>query len=166
MKNKRAPEIDRRANVRASSEKLNFTKHLVGFWRDLERDLDDNLHWKYDELSPVPLLEKLKLDECPADKDELARAEFFWSRRPRFLQAITYVAWLLVALGLPVWLFIVPTIGVPLSIVSTVLALLIVSTVLANTDIVRSVRWRRQYELSIDRLIRHFGRSAHSTPSV
>ena len=23
-------------NVRASSEKLNFTKHLVGFWRDLE----------------------------------------------------------------------------------------------------------------------------------
>jgi hypothetical protein len=153
MKNKRAPEIDRRANVRASSEKLNFTKHLVGFWRDLE----DNLHWKYDELSPGQLLQKLKLDECPADKDELARAEFFWRRRPRFLQAITYVAWLLVALGLPVWLFIVPAIGVPL---------LIVSTVLANTDIVRSVRWRRQSELSIDRLIRHFGRSAHSTPSV
>jgi hypothetical protein len=40
MKNKRALEIDRRANVRALSEKLNFTKHLVGFWRDLE----DNLH--------------------------------------------------------------------------------------------------------------------------
>jgi hypothetical protein len=36
MKNKRALEIDRRANVRAPSEKLNFTKHLVGFWRDLE----------------------------------------------------------------------------------------------------------------------------------
>ena len=157
MKNKRALEINRRANFRASSEKFNFTKHLVGFWRDLERDLEDNLHWKYDELSPLQLLEKLKPDECPAEKDELARAEFFWSRRPRFLPAITYVAWLIVALGLPLWLFIVPAIGVPL---------LIVSTVLANTDIVRSVRWRRQYELSIDRLIRHFGRSAHSTPSV
>jgi hypothetical protein len=36
MKTERAPEIDRRANVRAPSEKLNFTKHLVGFWRDLE----------------------------------------------------------------------------------------------------------------------------------
>ena len=35
------------------------------------------MHWKYDELSPVQLLEKLKLDECPADKDELARAEYF-----------------------------------------------------------------------------------------
>ena len=162
MKNKRALEVDRRANSRASSEKLNFTKHLVGFWRDLE----DNQRWKYEELSPVLLLEKLKLDEHPADKDELARAEFFWRRRPRLLPAIGYIAWLIVALGLPVWLFIVPTIGVPLSIVSTVLALLIVSTVLANTDIVRSVRWRRQYELSIDRLIRHFGRSAHSTPSV
>jgi hypothetical protein len=41
MKNKR--EIDRRANARAPTEKLNFTKHLVGFWQDLE----DNQHWKY-----------------------------------------------------------------------------------------------------------------------
>src|ERR1700692_5040042 len=69
MKNKRALEINRRANFRASSEKFKFTKHLVGFWRDLERDLEDNLHWKYDELFPLPLLEKLKLAECPADKD-------------------------------------------------------------------------------------------------
>ena len=91
MKHKRALEIDRRANFRASSEKFNFTNHLVGFWRDLERDLEDNLHWKYDELSPLPLLEKLKLAECPADNDELARAEFFWSRRPRFLPVISYV---------------------------------------------------------------------------
>jgi hypothetical protein len=153
MKSERAPEINRRLNVRTPSEKLNFTKHLVGFWRDLE----DNQRWKYDELSPVQLLETSKLDERPTDKDELARAEFFWSRRPRFLPAITYVAWLIVALGLPFWPFIVPALGVPL---------LIVSTVIANIDIVRSVRWRRQYELSIDRLIRHFGRSAHSTPSV
>jgi hypothetical protein len=55
MKNKRALEIDRRANFRASSEKLNFTKHLVGFWRDVE----DNQRWKYDQLSPVQLLENL-----------------------------------------------------------------------------------------------------------
>jgi hypothetical protein len=153
MKNKRALEIDGRANFRAASEKLNFTKHLVGFSRDLE----DNQRWKYDELSPVQLLETSKFDERTTDKDELARAEFFWSRRPRFLPAITYVAWLIVALGLPFWLFIVPALGVPM---------LIVSTVIANTDIVRSVRWRRQYELSIDRLIRHFGRSAPPHPWV
>ena len=153
MKNKRALEIDRQANSRASSDKFNFTKHLGRFWRDLE----DNQRWKYDELSPVQLLEKLKLDECPADKDELARAEFFWSRRPRLLPATGYIVWLIVALGLQFWLFIVPAIGLPL---------LMISAVVVDTGIVRSVRWRRQYELSIDRLSRHFGRGAHSTPSV
>ena len=55
MKNKRALEIDRRANIPASSEKSNFTGHLVDFWRDLE----DNQRWKYDQLSPVQLLENL-----------------------------------------------------------------------------------------------------------
>jgi hypothetical protein len=153
MKNKRALEIDRHANFRTSSDKFNFTKQLGRFWRDLE----DNQRWKYDELSPVQLLEKLKLDECPADKDELARAEFFWSRWPRLLPATGYIVWLIVALGLPFWLFIAPAIGVPL---------LMISAVVVDTGIVRSVRWRRQYELSIDRLRRHFGRGAHSTPSV
>jgi hypothetical protein len=153
MKNKRALEIDKPAHFRASSDKFNFTKHFGRFWRDLE----DNQRWKYDELSPVQLLEKLKLDERPADQDELARAEFFWSRRPRLLPATGYIIWLIVALGLPFWLFIVPAIGVPL---------LMISAVLVDTGIVRSVRWRRQYELSIDRLSRHFGRGAHSMPSV
>src|SRR5260221_349004 len=71
MKNKRALEIDRRANIRASSEKSNFSRHLVGFWRDLE----DNQRWKYDELSPLQLLEKLKPDECPPNKDQLAHTK-------------------------------------------------------------------------------------------
>ncbi len=122
MKNKRALEIDRRAKFCASSENPSVTNHLGGFCRDLE----DNQRWKYDELSPVQLLEKLKLDEYPTDKGEFARAEF-------------------------------PAIGVPL---------LIIAAVVVATGIVRSVRWRRQYGLSIGRLIRHFGRSEHSTPSV
>ena len=71
MKNKRALKSDRRANVRASSEKLQLTKQLVGFWRDLE----DNQRWKYDELSPVQLVETSNFDERTTDKDELARAE-------------------------------------------------------------------------------------------
>jgi hypothetical protein len=152
MKNKRAL-MDRCANFRASSEKLTFTEHLAGFWRDLE----DDQRWKYDELSPVQLLEKLKLDDCSADKDELARAEFFWSRRPRVLPATGFLLWVILVLGLPFWLFTVPAIGVPL---------LMIAMVVVDTGIVRSVRWRRQYELSIDRLIRHFGRSEHSTPSL
>jgi hypothetical protein len=148
MKNKRALKTDQGAQIRAPSEKSNRSKYLATFWRDLE----DNQDWKYDELSPVQLLEKLKPAQCPLDKDELARAEFFWRRRPRLLSAITYIAWLIAALGLPFWLFIAPAIGVPL---------LVLFTVLANTNIVRSVRWRREYESSLDRLGRHLGRCAH-----
>jgi hypothetical protein len=151
MKNERALEPDRRRNVRGSSEKFNFIEPLIRVWRDLE----DKQRWKYDNLSPVRLLEKLKLNEYPADKDELARAEHFWSCRLRLLPVISFVFWLSAALGLPVWLFIVPTIGVPL---------LIVSALVVNTEIVRSVRWRRQYELSIDRLIHTSIGPSASTP--
>ena len=139
MKNKRAPDIDRRANVRASSEKFHFTKHLVGFWRDLE----DNQHWKYDELSPAQLLAKLKLDECPVDKDELARAEFFWSRRPRLLPATGYIVWFILLLGLPYWLFIVPAIGVPL---------LMISAVVVDTGIVPVDLWPERKARRIPRV--------------
>jgi hypothetical protein len=140
MKNEQTLETHGRRNVHGSPEKFNFIKPLIRVWRDLE----DKQHWKYDKLSPVRLLENLKLNEYPTDKDELARAEHFWSRRLRLLPIISFVFWLSAALGLPVWLFMVPTIGVPL---------LIVSALVVNTEIVRSVRWRRQYELSIDRLI-------------
>jgi hypothetical protein len=152
MKNKRAL-MDRCANFRASLEKLNVSKHLTGFWRDLE----DDQRWKFDELPPVQLLNKSQLDEHLPDKDELARAEFFWRRRPRLLPATGFLLWIILTLGLPFWLFTVPAIGVPL---------LIIAMVVVDTGIVRSVRWRRQYELSIDRLIRHLGRNEQSTASI
>jgi hypothetical protein len=123
------------------SERVSFRKRLVEVWHDLQ----DDPAWKYEELSPVRLLEKLELQTYPTDTAELARANWFWNRRPRLLPVTSYILWLIVALGLPLWLFIVPTAGVPL---------LIISAVTIDTEIVRSVRWRRQYEVSIDRLIR------------
>src|SRR5258706_1922259 len=150
MKNKR--EIDRRANARVPIEKLNFTKHLVGFWQDLE----DNQHWKYDELPPVQLLEKLNLNKHPTDKDELARTEFFWSRRPRLLPATGYIVWIISALGLPVWLFVLPAIGLPL---------LIISAVGGNARVFRYLCWRRQYSIKIVRLGRDTRLRTHSNAS-
>jgi hypothetical protein len=141
MKSELPQDNGRCPNIRAPSKKVNLTKPLVGVLRDLE----DNQSWKYDELSPVQLLERLKLKKSLADRDELERAEYFWTRRPRFLRAISWIVWLLVALGLPFWLFDVPAIGLPP---------LLLAALLANTDIVRSVRWRRQYESSIHRLVR------------
>ena len=122
-------------------EKHSLGKSLGELWQDLQADP----HWKYEQLSPIQLLEKLELHMYPTDNDELARATWFWSRRPRLLPAASCIAWLTVALGLPFWLFMVPSIGVPV---------LIIAAVIVNAEIVRSVRWRRQYELSIDRLIR------------
>jgi hypothetical protein len=123
------------------SEKSRFTKHLSEFWHDLQ----DEQHWKYESSSPVQILEQLNLDTWQQNNDELVRTEWFWNRRPRLLGATSCVVWLLTALGLPFWLFIIPAIGIPL---------LIISAVVVEVEIVQSVRWRRQYELSIDRLVR------------
>jgi len=131
-------------------EKVTFAKRLRDHWQDLQ----DNSHWKYEQLSPVQLLEKSKLHRNSTDIDELARADWFWSRRPRLLPAAGSLAWIVVALGLPVWLFVFPAIGVPV---------LITSAAVINVGIVQSVRWRREYELSIDRLTRQCGSSEHST---
>jgi Flp pilus assembly protein TadB len=122
-------------------ERAGFGQNLREVWRDLQ----DDQHWKYEESCPAQLLEILELHRYPTDHEELVRANWFWHRRPRFLKTASCVVWLIAALGLPLWLFIVPVIGVPL---------LIIGAMLVNTEIVRSVRWRRQYELSIDRLIR------------
>jgi hypothetical protein len=122
-------------------EDASFAKRLREIWRDLQ----DQPRWKYEQLSPVQLLEKSKLHRNSTDIDELARADWFWSRRPRVLATASCIVWLFVILGSPFWLFCVPTIGAPL---------LIIAVVIVGTEIVRSVRWRRQYELSIDRLIR------------
>jgi len=122
-------------------EKFSFGKHLGRVWQDLQ----DNPHWKYEKLSPLRLLEKSELYSCPTDNDELARANWFWSRRLRLFQAASCIVWLIVVLGLPFWLITVPWIGVPL---------LIIAVVIVDIEIVLSARWRRQYELSIDRLVR------------
>ena len=141
MKKNKSSKNTQFTSNRSLSEKHSFGKRLGEVWRDLQ----DNPNWKYEQLSPVQLLEKSERHGYPPDNDELARANWFWRCRPRLLQAASFTLWLMAALGLPLWLFIVPAIGVPF---------LIISVVIANTEIVRSVRWRRQYELSIDRLIR------------
>ena len=119
--------------------KLPFSKRLARVWQDLQNEHK----WKYEELSPARLLEKLNLLDS-RENDEFARANWFWARRPHVLTMVSYLVWLIVIAGLPFWLFIVPVIGLPL---------IIISLIMVNIDIVRSLQWRRQYELSIDRLI-------------
>jgi len=124
----------------SSSAKLSFSKRLARVWQDLQSEQK----WKYEELSPARLLERLNLLEYSIENDEFARANWFWGRRPRVLAMASYLVWLIVIVGVPFWLFILPVIGLPL---------IVISLMMVNIDIVQSLRWRRQYELRIDRLI-------------
>jgi hypothetical protein len=129
------------ANKRFLSEKYHLGKFLGEAWNDLQH----GQHWKYEQLPPIKLIQRSKHLTHPPDNAELTRANWFWNRQPRWHHATSCALWLIVGLGLPLWLFVFPTIGVPL---------VIIAAVIANTGIVRSVRWRRQYESSIDRLMR------------
>jgi hypothetical protein len=54
-------------------------RRLTRIWHDLEAEQQ----WKYRELPPVTLFEMLKLNLLYADESELARAAWFWLRRPK-----------------------------------------------------------------------------------
>ena len=125
---------------RSPLEKPGLGQALSEVWHDLGADPK----WKYEQLSPIQLLEKSELGVRLPDSGELVRATWFWSRRPRLLSVASSLLWITLALGLPFWLRI-PSIGVPL---------IILAVAVINTDLVRSLRWRLQYEASIDRLIR------------
>lgn len=126
-----------------SGPKTKCTEHLVRFWNDL---YDDQV-WKYDELPPVELLEKAEIQFQTVPGAELDRANWFWRRRPGVLSAVASVSWFLMAIGAP-FCVMRPLIGSPL---------LVGSIVLVLVTIVRLVRWRREYELSVDRIMRTSG---------
>ena len=150
MKNSR--QTDRYVVNRSDSEKHTLGKALSEVWQDLQADPK----WKYEQLDPVQLLEKSEVRIHLTDSNELVRATWFWNRRPRLLSIASSILWITVALGLPFWLFRIPSIGVPF---------MIAAAVVINTDLVRSLRWRRQYESSIDRLIRTIAARDSGGPS-
>jgi hypothetical protein len=118
---------------------IKCSEHLVRFWRDLHHDQT----WKYEELCPIELLEKVEVDYRTVPEDELDRIAWFWRRRPRALTAVGLILWLIAAVAAP-FCVIVPCLALPILITCMTLLLL---------TIVRSVRWRREYELSVSRLL-------------
>jgi hypothetical protein len=124
-----------------SPHSIHFGERLGDFWRDLQ----DDQYWRYEELPPVELLEKLELHCRRPVTDELDRAGWFWNRRPCLLPVAGWIACLAVAMALPFSVFSIPWLEV---------LVLPVAMIIAAVGIVRSVRWRRQYESSIARLIR------------
>jgi hypothetical protein len=132
-------ELESNSSNANSVPKVKCSDHLVGFWRDLH----DDHPWKYEELCPIDLLQKLEIDYLTLPKDELERMAWFWRRRPRALTVVGFVLWLVAAVA-ATFCVIAPYLAVPI---------LIVCLVLLLWTIVRSIRWRRDYELSVTRLL-------------
>jgi len=53
----------------------------------LPRDLQGDVDWKYERLSPVQLLVNSGQHCCSNDNHEFVRAAWFWSRRPAVVRA-------------------------------------------------------------------------------
>jgi hypothetical protein len=103
--------------------------------------------WKYDDVGPIKLLESVDIGYQTVSKDELNRVTWFWKRRPRVASVVAWIFWLITAIGVPFWVM-RPCLGAPV---------LIAGIAVVSWTIVRSVRWRRDYELSVDRLTRTSG---------
>ena len=119
---------------------------LVNRWRVFWKDFNCGEHWRFPELSPVQLQQSLDIRWI--DRGEYARAEWMWSRKPKLILGeggLGYAILIFVAL----LLLLIPQIGVFLTTAWCITMLGAISR-----DVVRSIRWRRDYEVSITRIMR------------
>jgi hypothetical protein len=122
------------------------------------RDLTTEPVWKYEELPPFRLSQLTKLDLLEASDSELARAISFWCRRPTLIFHDS-AAPIIVALCVLVSLFIAlvnwPGTSTPKRVAEMVILLLeLVVEIYLVVQRLKFLRWRRDYERSVDRLIR------------
>jgi hypothetical protein len=121
---------------------------LVNRWRVFWNDFNADEYWKFPELSPVQLQKSLDVPWSFIDRGEYVRAEWMWSRKPKLILGeggLGYAILVFVAL----LLLLVPKIGVFLTTAWCITMLGAIAR-----DVVRSIRWRREYEVSITRIMR------------
>ena len=127
---------------------------MAQMWRDLTTEPP----WKYKELPPLLLAEVTKLDLFEVGDTELARAHWFWSRRPK-LSLHESAALLVMALCAIVSLTIAfvawPGTSITKRIDEMVILLFeVIVEICLIVERLKFLRWRADYELSVDRLIR------------
>jgi hypothetical protein len=121
-------------------------------------DLTTEPVWKYDELPPFLLSQLTEQDLLEASDSELARVIWFWCRRPKLMfhdsVALVIVA-LCVLISLSIALVSWPGTSPPRRIDEVIIVLFeLAAAIYAIGQRLRFLRWRREYERSIDRLIR------------
>jgi hypothetical protein len=165
---KRAIEQIERAGASENTVNGNLESRkdrLLAMWRDLTSEP----FWKYKELPPLSLAELTKLDLFEVGDSELARTQWFWSRRRKLsLHKSTALLFtgLCVILSLAIAFVAWPETSMPKRVAEMIISFLaLVAAIYLITQRIGFVRWRREYELSIDRLIHtiHSGREGGST---
>jgi hypothetical protein len=119
-----------------------MTKNAMwsNFWTDFQSKHD----WRFPDVPPSQITDVL--GHPIVDHSESLRAEWLWRRRPREIMGdLGYV--LLIAISILVLL--IPLFGLFFE-----AAWLFTCFMFVALDVVRNVRWRRDYEASLCRLIR------------
>ena len=127
---------------------------LLAIWRGLTTEPV----WKYQELPPFLLPELIELNLVEASDSELSRVMWFWLRRPRLtlhestaLIALALCALLSLTIAFVDW----PQTSMTKR-ATELLILLLIGVGVQIYAVVHRFRflcWRREYELSVDRLI-------------
>ena len=121
---------------------------LVNRWRAFWKDFNCKEDWRFPELPPVQLQKSLDVPWSLVDPGEYVRAEWMWSRKPKLILGeggLGYAILVFVAL----LLLLIPKVGVFLTAAWCITTLGAIAR-----DVVHSVRWRRDYEVSITRIMR------------
>jgi hypothetical protein len=128
---------------------------FLAIWRDLTTEPV----WKYEELPPFLLSQVTERDLVEASDSELARVIWFWCRRPHLMfheSAVLMIAALCVLISLSIALVNWSGTSPPKRMDEVIIVLLeLAVAIYATGHRLRYLRWRREYERSIDRLIRN-----------
>jgi hypothetical protein len=127
---------------------------FLAIWRDLTVEPV----WKYEELPPLLLPDVTGLDLFEVGDTELARAHWFWSRRPKLrfperaaVMSLALCVLICLSIALVYW----HHTSVPKRVAETIFVLFEVAVgIYSIRHRLKFLRWRREYERSVDRLIR------------
>jgi hypothetical protein len=128
---------------------------LSAIWTDLTTEQV----WKYEELPPFLLSQLTESDLLEASDSELARLFWFWCRRPNLMfhdSAALIIVALCVLISLSIALVNWAGTSPPKRIDEVIILLFeLAVAIYATRHRLRFLHWRREYERSIDRLIRN-----------
>ena len=122
-------------------------------FRDFWRDFNTENRWRFPELPPSDILRSLDSEISDVDHDEFVRAQWMWERRPGSIFGKTLLGYL-IAILIGFVLLLIPDVGILVACSWLPGMFLVIAQ-----DVVHLVRWRRQYESSIARVIRSAGSS-------